>query len=360
MSELISNFYGWQQRKNESEDIFADDLQILVRKIIAHKPSFKAEATKQLKHQYAHKLHDQFYVAIACSALQTSNHMDSFTQFLGHITCDSHSKLGKISSWAAAVETASWMISEESWEPQSSKNSWQHQNKIDQQASRISSMKAQNKSPLSFLEPKFLVNTITQAVASSLNISGSNMLQNTSNGTGGYTGKPYMGKPRPPQLVLGIDDSLNPEHSCQYWKDTSHLKENCVKLNRRPALENRQPDKNSTDQLPKQWENSDFLWSQTKPEERRVVLTLDIRKILKKAWFIKLTMPPFWQRYKWKSCNEQLQNAPKCALGPMEFKFHLYWIPAVNWPCFGSCTSINICCQNDTSKGWEGQCSHLI
>ena len=55
ISELISNFYSWQQ-KNESEDVFVDYLQILVRKIIACKPSFRAEANE---HQYAHKLHDQ-------------------------------------------------------------------------------------------------------------------------------------------------------------------------------------------------------------------------------------------------------------------------------------------------------------
>ena len=45
MSELISDFYGHHQKKNELEDAFTDDLQILVRKIIARKPSFRAEAT---------------------------------------------------------------------------------------------------------------------------------------------------------------------------------------------------------------------------------------------------------------------------------------------------------------------------
>ena len=58
MSELISDFYGHHQKKNELEDAFADDLQILVRKIIAQKPSFRAEANEQLKNQYAHKLHE--------------------------------------------------------------------------------------------------------------------------------------------------------------------------------------------------------------------------------------------------------------------------------------------------------------
>ena len=35
VSELISDFYSHHQKKNESEDAFADDFQILVRKIIA-------------------------------------------------------------------------------------------------------------------------------------------------------------------------------------------------------------------------------------------------------------------------------------------------------------------------------------
>ena len=32
ISELISNFYGQAQKMNESEDIFAEDLQVLVLK----------------------------------------------------------------------------------------------------------------------------------------------------------------------------------------------------------------------------------------------------------------------------------------------------------------------------------------
>ena len=98
------------------EDVFADDLQIWVRKIIAHKPSFRAEANEQLKRQYVQKLHDQYYAAIACSVLQTSHHMESFTLFCGHLslTFGSHSKLGKISSWATAIETTSSVISKES------------------------------------------------------------------------------------------------------------------------------------------------------------------------------------------------------------------------------------------------------
>ena len=83
VSKLISDFYGCHQKRNQSEDVFANDLQILVRKIIASKPSFKAEANEQLKHQYAPKLHDQYYTAIAHSVLKTSDPMETFIQFHG-------------------------------------------------------------------------------------------------------------------------------------------------------------------------------------------------------------------------------------------------------------------------------------
>ena len=242
ISKLISDFYSWHQKKNELEDAFADDLQILVRKIIACKPSFRAEANEHLKNQYAHKLHDQYYAVIACSVLQTSDPSETFTQFWGQLalTFGSHSRLGKISSWTAAIETTASMISEVSGEPKLSKNSQQRQNKIDQQAAKISSLEAQNQKLAQLLEPKFLVETITKAVASNLNINGGNKPQH--NEPSGYTGRPYLGKPRPLKLALGIDGSLNPELSCQYCKDTGHLKENCIKLNRRLAFESKQPD----------------------------------------------------------------------------------------------------------------------
>ena len=125
VSELISDFYSWQQKKNELEDAFADDLQILVRKIIAHKPSLRAEASEQLKNKYAHKLHDQYYAAIAHSMLQTSNPTETFTQFQGRLalTFGSCRRLGKISSWTAAIETIASVISEVLQEPKLLKNS---------------------------------------------------------------------------------------------------------------------------------------------------------------------------------------------------------------------------------------------
>ena len=56
ISKLISNFYGQTQKKNESEDVFVDDLQVFIKKIIARKLEFRVDASEQLKNQYAHKL----------------------------------------------------------------------------------------------------------------------------------------------------------------------------------------------------------------------------------------------------------------------------------------------------------------
>ena len=171
-----------------------------------------------MKSQYAHKLHDQYYAAIARSVLQTSDPMETFTQFRGclALTFGSQSRSGKVSSWTAAIETTASVISEVSREPKLSKNSQQRQHKIDQQAAKISSLEAQNQKLAQLLEPKFLVETITKAVASNLNI---NMDKKSSQNESGYTGKPYLGKPRPSKLALGIDGSLDPELSCRYCKD---------------------------------------------------------------------------------------------------------------------------------------------
>ena len=131
--------------------------------------------------------------------------MVSFTQFHGHLelTFGSHSKLGKISSWATSIVTTSSETSWASWDPRLLKNSWQRQNTIEQQTSKISSLEAQNRKLTQLLWPNFLVNTITQAVASSLNISGSNKPQNTNNGMSAYTSKPYLESPAPHNLLQG-------------------------------------------------------------------------------------------------------------------------------------------------------------
>ena len=131
------------------------------------------------------------------------------------------------------------MILEEVEEYRLLKNSRQRQQKIEQ-ASQISSLEPQNRKLGQFLEPKFLVETITRVVASNLNMGKPNT---TESSPSGFISKPYLGRPRPSQLVPGVDSSLDPSLTCRYCKDTGHLKENCVKLTRRLAW-NKQEAKN--------------------------------------------------------------------------------------------------------------------
>ena len=143
------------------------------------------------------------------------------------MTFSGHSRSGKTGSHTAVVEVSSCVISKETGEHRLSKNSRQRQNKINQQASHISSLEAQNKKLGQLLEPKFLVETITQAVASSLKM---DKTTNPDSSPSGFISKPYLGKPHPSQLAPGVDGSLDPSLTCWYCKDTGHLKENCVKL----------------------------------------------------------------------------------------------------------------------------------
>ena len=192
--------------------MFADDLQVLVWKIIARKTEFRTDANEQLKSQYAHKLKDLYYAAISHSMLQSSDSMESFTQFWGHLamTFGGHSKLGKAGFHTAVVEVSSCVISEAAGEHRLSKNLRQRQNKINQQATQISSLEAQNKKLGQLLEPKFLMETITQAVASSLKRDKTTKLDSS---PGGYTSKALPGKamsiPIGPRCGWFIRSSIN-------------------------------------------------------------------------------------------------------------------------------------------------------
>ena len=129
------------------------------------------------------------------------------------MTIGGRSKLGKTSSHTAAIETSSYVISEETGECWLPKNSRQRQRKIEQQASQISSLEAQNKKLGQLLEPKFLVETITKAVASYLNMGKTN---STESSPSGFISKPSLGRPCPSQLALGVDGSLGPSLTCRY------------------------------------------------------------------------------------------------------------------------------------------------
>ena len=70
LGKSISDFNGHAQKNWETKNTITSDLQVLTRKIIAHKPSFYVEANQLPKAQYGHKLQDTYYAAVAHSMFE--------------------------------------------------------------------------------------------------------------------------------------------------------------------------------------------------------------------------------------------------------------------------------------------------
>ena len=83
VSSLIAAFYNQSQKAQETKDMFADELQVLVRKTVAHKPEFISNVNQALKHQFAQNLRDPYFGVVARGQCLSSPDSESFTQFLG-------------------------------------------------------------------------------------------------------------------------------------------------------------------------------------------------------------------------------------------------------------------------------------
>ena len=138
VSSLIADFYNWFQKTRETEDAFADELQILVRKIVAGKPEFIHKANQALKHQYAQNLRDPYFGVVARGQCLSSPDSKSFTQFRGRLALMFNSwgkQCARANITTAAVESGD--------QEHLSHNSRQRQSKINAQAAKIANMKAE-------------------------------------------------------------------------------------------------------------------------------------------------------------------------------------------------------------------------
>ena len=57
-ANILAKFYSHVQHTKESEEVFADELQLLARKVISKKPNFRINLDTTLKQQYANQLYD--------------------------------------------------------------------------------------------------------------------------------------------------------------------------------------------------------------------------------------------------------------------------------------------------------------
>ena len=236
VSSLIADFYTQFQKTRETEDAFADELQILVRKIVTQKPEIIHEANQALKHQFAQNLRDPYFRVVAREQCLSSPDSKSFTQFRGRFALMFNSQ-GKQCARAnvtmAAVESGD--------SEHLSHNSRQRQNKINAQAAEIAHMKTElnkalqeNKQLKSLFSPDKVVEAMTKVVGA---MTMQSHPTSTSKGTQYQGALSFIGRPRPPQLAHGADGTLLPSMTCNYCKDTRHFKDNCVRLNNKIACE---------------------------------------------------------------------------------------------------------------------------
>ena len=79
-ANLLAEFYSCGQKAKETEEAFADELQILAHKVISKKPDFWHDLDMTLKQCYASQLYDWNSTSIAKTLLMQMPQI-SFTQF---------------------------------------------------------------------------------------------------------------------------------------------------------------------------------------------------------------------------------------------------------------------------------------
>ena len=119
--------------------MFADELQVQVRKIVAHKPEFISEANQALKHQFAQNLRDPYFKMVARGQCLSSHDSKSFTQFWSWLVLMFNSR-GKLLQVATVTSTA---VDSGDSEDHLSHNSRRRQHKINAQAAEIATVKAE-------------------------------------------------------------------------------------------------------------------------------------------------------------------------------------------------------------------------
>ena len=168
ISSLIADFYNQSQKARETKDMFADERQVLVRKIVAHKLEFISKANHALKHQFAQNLRDPYFRVVASGLCLSSPGSESFTQFQGQLALMFNSK-GKCMKVATVPSAA---VDSGDSEDQLSHNSRQRKHKINIQAAEITTVKAKqnkalegNKKLKTLFCPEKMVETMTKVVS---------------------------------------------------------------------------------------------------------------------------------------------------------------------------------------------------
>ena len=231
-ANVLAEFYSRRQYAKESEESFADELQLLARKVISKKPDFRVNLDNTMKQWYASQLYDHSNASIAKALLLQMPNV-SFTQYRNELV----RVLGTRQQPSKGVSTKSVSATQEemeSGEEEKSIPKSQHKrdSKIKAQSSQIKDLRekldgviAENAQIKEWLNP----NTLQMAFTNALQASGQFR-----------SGGKYAGKQCESKVAAGIDGTTDPEKHCAYCKDTGHEKTNCIRLQKHNAFVARQ------------------------------------------------------------------------------------------------------------------------
>ena len=237
-ANLLAEFYSHTQKVRESEEAFANELQILTRKVIIKKPDFRVNLDSTLKQCYASQLFYRNSASIAKTLL---------VQMQQCLFMEFHNELARVlGTHQRAISKASTkVISTKSVEVESGEEDALPSKSQIKKDKKISAQSSQIKDLWSKLDQAVVENsqiwellslaTLTMAFTNTLMASKTSFANKShySNMQQPGQGKPFLGKHHPSKLAAGKDGVTNPEQSCRYCKDTGHLLENCLRLQAR-------------------------------------------------------------------------------------------------------------------------------
>ena len=239
-ANLLVEFYSHAQKSKESEEAFADELQILTCKVIIKKPDFWVNLDSTLKQCYASQLFDRNSTSIT-KTLLVQMQQCSFTEFCNELArvLGTHQRaISKASTKIISTKSIEVESGEEEEAPQPSKSQIKKDKKISAQSSQIKDLWSkldQAVAENSQIRELLSLATLTMAFTNALMASKTSFANKSrySNTQQPGQGKPFLGKHRPSKLAAGKDGVTNPEQSCRYCKDTGHLLKNCLQLQAR-------------------------------------------------------------------------------------------------------------------------------
>ena len=173
-ANVLAEFYSRRQFAKESEESFADELQLLAHKVISKKPNFRLNLDNTMKQQYASQLYDRSNASIAKALLLQMPNV-SFTQYrneLARVLGTRQRSSKSVSSKSVSVTPEGAESGEE--EKPGPKSQHKRDSKIKAQSSQIKNLRekldgaiAENSQIKEWLNPNTLQTAFTNALQAS-------------------------------------------------------------------------------------------------------------------------------------------------------------------------------------------------